>query len=159
MKIFVSVGTQLKFKRLIDSVLEAVKSEEHQVVIQTADPELELDGVVTHDFLLPEQYEKYFSECDIFVSHAGMGSLITALEAAKPIIVMPRKLQFGEHRNDHQVATAEQFKKFKSVNVVNSSSEIKASLDQLINSDNTESVELKVENSLIEFIEDVITTC
>jgi UDP-N-acetylglucosamine transferase subunit ALG13 len=88
-----------------------------------------------------------------------MGSLITALEAAKPIIVMPRKLQFGEHRNDHQVATAEQFKKFKSVNVVNSSSEIKASLDQLINSDNTESVELKVENSLIEFIEDVITTC
>jgi hypothetical protein len=35
-----------------------------------------------------------------------MGSIITALELGKPIVVMPRRAELGEHRNDHQMATA-----------------------------------------------------
>ena len=36
-----------------------------------------------------------------------MGSIITALELGKPILVMPRRGDMRETRNDHQVATAE----------------------------------------------------
>jgi len=38
-----------------------------------------------------------------------MGSIITALELGKQIIVMPRRANLGEHRNDHQIATAKYF--------------------------------------------------
>ena len=38
-----------------------------------------------------------------------MGSIITALELGKRIIVMPRRADLGEHRSDHQVATAKRF--------------------------------------------------
>lgn len=42
----------------------------------------------------------------VIVSHAGMGSILTALRYRRPIIIMPRKADLGEHRNDHQLATA-----------------------------------------------------
>jgi hypothetical protein len=38
-----------------------------------------------------------------------MGSIISALELGKPIVVMPRRGRLRETRNDHQVATAERF--------------------------------------------------
>jgi UDP-N-acetylglucosamine transferase subunit ALG13 len=34
-----------------------------------------------------------------------MGSILTALEFGKPIVVMPRRAHLGEHRTDHQWAT------------------------------------------------------
>jgi UDP-N-acetylglucosamine transferase subunit ALG13 len=34
-----------------------------------------------------------------------MGSILTAIELSKPIVVMPRRAHLGEHRNDHQWAT------------------------------------------------------
>jgi len=42
----------------------------------------------------------------LIVSHAGMGSIISALKFKKPIIIFPRMAEKGEHRNNHQFATA-----------------------------------------------------
>lgn len=44
--------------------------------------------------------------CDLVVAHAGMGSVITAGEYGKPIVLLPRRAAFGEHNNDHQADTA-----------------------------------------------------
>ncbi len=38
-----------------------------------------------------------------------MGSILTALELEKPIIIFPRRAALGEHRNEHQLATAKKF--------------------------------------------------
>jgi UDP-N-acetylglucosamine transferase subunit ALG13 len=35
-----------------------------------------------------------------------MGSVITAMELGVPIILVPRRLDLGEHNTDHQLATA-----------------------------------------------------
>jgi UDP-N-acetylglucosamine transferase subunit ALG13 len=35
-----------------------------------------------------------------------MGTILSAMEAGKPLLVMPRRAALGEHRNDHQMATA-----------------------------------------------------
>ncbi|MCG8094946.1 MAG: glycosyl transferase family 28, partial [Candidatus Thiodiazotropha endolucinida] len=43
------------------------------------------------------------------VAHAGMGSILSSLSLGKPIIIMPRKASLGEHRNEHQMATAKRF--------------------------------------------------
>ena len=46
---------------------------------------------------------------DAVVAHAGIGTILGALELGKPTVVMPRRAALGEHRNDHQLATARRF--------------------------------------------------
>jgi UDP-N-acetylglucosamine transferase subunit ALG13 len=38
-----------------------------------------------------------------------MGTILTALEIRKPLLIFPRRAEQGEHRNDHQLATARYF--------------------------------------------------
>src|SRR5690606_21176889 len=59
-------------------------------------------------FLDPPEFRKRVTEARAIVAHAGMGSIITALELGKPIVVMPRRGDLRETRNDHQIATAKQ---------------------------------------------------
>ncbi len=42
----------------------------------------------------------------LVVAHAGMGTVITAAEHGKPVVLLPRRWHFGEHNNDHQADTA-----------------------------------------------------
>lgn len=53
----------------------------------------------------PAAYAARFEAADVIVSHAGMGTIITALTAPKPIVVLPRRGHLGETRNDHQYDT------------------------------------------------------
>jgi UDP-N-acetylglucosamine transferase subunit ALG13 len=51
-------------------------------------------------------YARTVMEAELVVAHAGMGSVITAGEHGKPIVLLPRRAGLGEHTNDHQVDTA-----------------------------------------------------
>ena len=53
-----------------------------------------------------DEYTSVVTQADLVVAHAGMGSVITAGEHGKPIVVLPRRAGMGEHTNDHQVDTA-----------------------------------------------------
>jgi hypothetical protein len=61
----------------------------------------------------------------------GMGSILTALQYGKPILVMPRLGRLKETRNDHQVATAQRFREMGKVAVAMDEGEIVAQLDGL----------------------------
>jgi UDP-N-acetylglucosamine transferase subunit ALG13 len=61
------------------------------------------------EMLRPDELRAKIAACDLVVGHAGMGTIIGALEHGKPIVVMPRLSALRETRNDHQVATAKQF--------------------------------------------------
>ena len=67
----------------------------------------------------------------LVVAHAGMGSIITALELGKQIIVMPRRAELGEHRNDHQVASARRFAQQGRIVVALDETELVERLDQV----------------------------
>ena len=54
---------------------------------------------------LPD-YQARVAACALFVAHCGMGSIISAIEAGKPILMLPRLKAQGEHNTDHQLATA-----------------------------------------------------
>ncbi len=56
--------------------------------------------------MAPEIYLEHVDACDFLVGHAGMGTVITAAEHGKPLLVVPRRGHLRETRNDHQVATA-----------------------------------------------------
>lgn len=57
-------------------------------------------------FLDPPRFREMVEDASVVVAHAGMGSILTALELGKPILVMPRRGDLHETRNDHQLATA-----------------------------------------------------
>lgn len=61
------------------------------------------------EMLRPDELRAKMAACDLVVGHAGMGTIITAMEHGKPIVVMPRLSSLRETRNDHQMATAKRF--------------------------------------------------
>ncbi len=68
---------------------------------------------------------------DIVIAHTGMGSIISALELCKPILVMPRKAALKETRNDHQIATARRFLEMKYVSVAFDEKELQEKLNNI----------------------------
>lgn len=42
----------------------------------------------------------------LVVAHAGMGTVITAGRFGRPLVLLPRRQEWGEHTTDHQIATA-----------------------------------------------------
>lgn len=79
----------------------------------------------------PDAFRAKVHASSILVAHAGMGSILTALEAGKPILVMPRRGDLRETRNDHQIATAKRFLELNKVAVAFDESELGPKLDQL----------------------------
>jgi len=110
--IFVCVGTQLPFDRLVRAMDAWCAQSGLRAFAQIAEvgPEGYLPkNMVWKRFLSPDDWDERFTAANVVVAHAGMGTIITALMAGKPIVIMPRKAAHQEHRNDHQIATAQRF--------------------------------------------------
>lgn len=105
--IFVTVGTQLAFDRMVNTV-DAWASAHPDVEVygQIGPSALTPQHMGSSSFLSPTEVDAYFKRATLIVAHAGMGSILTALRYRKPILIMPRQAALGEHRNDHQLATA-----------------------------------------------------
>lgn len=56
--------------------------------------------------LTGSDFRKKVAECELMVAHAGTGSVFSAFEAAKPILLFPRYADLLEHTTDHQLHTA-----------------------------------------------------
>ena len=134
--IFLTVGTQLPFDRLTRAVDDwCVTSPETPVFGQIADPGPEgyrPRHFAWQAFVEPAEFDQRFEQADIVIAHAGMGSIITALTRAKPVLIMPRRADLREQRNDHQLATAAQFEGRPGVHVARDESEVGPMLDRVL---------------------------
>ncbi len=45
------------------------------------------------------------------------GTILSARKHHRPLVVVPRQHAFGEHRNDHQMATARAFERLRGLHV------------------------------------------
>lgn len=104
--IFLTVGTQLPFSRLVLMMDEIAGELGLDVFAQTAEPKATYANIQHAPFLTPDDYDDILSRTRILVGHAGIGTILTAIRAEKPVIIFPRKASLGEHRNEHQLATA-----------------------------------------------------
>lgn len=109
--IFVTVGTQLAFDRMVRVIDEwAGRSDpKPEVVAQIGPSELVPEHIEHRAFVEPSEFAELAGRAEAIVAHAGMGSIITALTYGKPIVIMPRRADLGEQRNDHQLSTAARF--------------------------------------------------
>ena len=130
--IFVTVGAQMAFDRLVRTVDEwAATRGRKDVFAQIGPTEWRPRHIEWVAFLPPEDFRKRVADATMVVAHAGMGSIITALELGKPILVMPRRGHLQETRNDHQVATAERFMAQGRIRVAFDEAELVMQLDRL----------------------------
>jgi len=156
--IFVTVGAQMPFDRLVKAVDHwARASGRDDVFAQIGLSEYHPLNMQSTQFLSPEEFKHKYETAKVIVAHAGTGSLITALQLRKPILIMPRRASLRETRNDHQVATSEQFRRFDSVTVAWDENEL---IEKLGNIDNlcggSQGIEPYASNELIKAMREFI---
>lgn len=103
--ILVTVGTQLGFDRLIEAMDRLAPDLGTAVIAQTGNGHYVPCNMETHEKIEPSRFEPMVKAAEVIVSHAGIGSVLTAARYGKPIVLLPRRASLGEHRNDHQMAT------------------------------------------------------
>lgn len=132
--IFVAVGTQFPFDRLIQYMDAWAADHDQDVIAQISDGEYIPKNMKWDRFLDGEQYNKNIADSSVFVSHAGMGNIISAREQQTPIIVMNRQLKLGEHRNDHQAEGLTWMGKLDGVYTASTQEELDKQLSNIISS-------------------------
>lgn len=103
--IIVTVGMQLGFDRLIAAMDDLAPGLGMPVIAQTGKGTYAPRNMETRIKIAPAEFEALVGEARLIVAHAGIGTVLTAARCAKPILLMPRRADLGEHRNDHQMAT------------------------------------------------------
>lgn len=115
--IFCTIGTQAPFDRFIKIIDELAPQLNEEVVAQTLNGKYNAKNIKTVGLLSPAEFNDMLNRARVIVAHAGVGTILSALTLNKPIVIFPRLAKNGEHRNDHQLATAEQMKRLNYVHV------------------------------------------
>ena len=148
--ILVTVGSQAPFDRLIRAVDEwAELRGRSDVFAQIARGSYIPRHIEFTDFVDPAEFKRRVGEAQILVAHAGMGSIISALEHGKPIVVMPRRAHFKETRNDHQVAAAKHFGEQGRILVARDETELSGKLDCALTLGETDRIDTQATPQLI----------
>lgn len=122
----------MPFDRLVEAVDRwALSRNRDDVFAQIGQSGYRPQRIECRQLLEPDEFKRRYQTASAIVAHAGTGSIITALQMGKPIIIMPRRASLMETRNDHQVATAEQFRRFPSVTVAWNEHELAVRLDEI----------------------------
>lgn len=106
--ILVTVGMQLGFDRLIKAMDAIAPDLGQPVIAQVGKGTYRPANMEARDNIGPAEFEALVEQSSLIVSHAGIGTVLTAARFGKPILLVPRRAGLGEHRNDHQLATVRQ---------------------------------------------------
>lgn len=109
--IFLTVGTQFPFDRLVRAVDQAAGAGlfEDPIFAQVGASDYQPRNFEFVHRLDKGAYDEKMRTAARVISHAGMGSITMALEHGRPLLVMPRRQRFGEVVNNHQLAIAQEF--------------------------------------------------
>lgn len=128
--IFATVGTQLPFDRLLLGLDSWAASRPGvHIVAQAGASRRSFRHIETVSRLSQDAFLARLQEARLVVAHAGMGTILSAAELGKPLILMPRRAKFGEHRNDHQQDTVREMARLSNVTVVDDGEALHAELD------------------------------
>jgi exopolysaccharide biosynthesis glucuronosyltransferase PssE len=107
--ILVTVGNATQgFRRLLDRVDQlagenAFRKKEMVFIQSGNNTEFHPLNCKHESFLNMETFRAKIREADLVITHAGAGTLLSALQAGKIPVVMPRRKKYGELVDDHQV--------------------------------------------------------
>lgn len=103
-------GTQDKrFDRFMDAILASKFIYEHDVYVQLGYTSGNYPQVHAKQYYSQEELDKQIKQADLIITHAGVGSIVSALKEHKTTIVVARLGKYKEQNNDHQVQIMERF--------------------------------------------------
>ena len=110
--IFVALGTQDKsFERLLKIIDKNIENKviNEEVIVQAGYTKYKSDNMQIFDYVIIDDFNKYINECSLFITHGGVGNILSALKLNKKIIAVPRLAKYKEHTNDHQLQIVNNF--------------------------------------------------
>lgn len=110
--ILVTLGTQDKsFSRLLDAVQKQIDAGviKDEVIVQAGYTKYESNDMEIFDYIPLQKFDELMEKCDLLITHAGIGSIVTALKKGKKVIAAARLAEYQEHTNDHQLQIANSF--------------------------------------------------
>ncbi len=112
--IFITVGThEQPFNRLIKAIdrMKAGNVFNDDVIIQTGYSTYEPKFCEWQKLYPYDEMVELVNQARIVITHGGPSSFIMPLQIGKIPIVVPRKKQYGEHVNDHQLEFSREVEK------------------------------------------------
>ncbi len=106
--VFLTVGNATQgFERLLRAADDAAGNGifgDEPVFMQTGNnPDFRAVHCQQESFVEMHRFELLLRDASLVISHGGSGTLIKLLQNGKVPIVMPRRRQYSEHVDDHQV--------------------------------------------------------
>lgn len=110
--IFVSLGTNDKsFERLLKAIDSEIQlgNIKDKVIVQSGYTKYSSNNMDIIDLMPMDKFNKCINDCDILITHGGVGTILDGLKKGKKIIAFPRLSKYQEHVNDHQVEIIDEF--------------------------------------------------
>ena len=110
--IFVTLGSQkFQFNRLLKYIDNAIET---GIISEPVFAQIGYSTYIPKNFeyvqfLDKDEFKNMINDCNIVITHAGTGAIISALTENKKVIAMARKSCYGEHVDDHQEQILNQF--------------------------------------------------
>lgn len=105
-RVVVTLGTiRYPFGRLVRRLAEILPPDA-DVLWQTGSTQAGEVGIAATASLPSAELEAAMRDADLVIAHAGVGSALSALEAGRQPLLVPRRSAHGEHVDDHQEQVA-----------------------------------------------------
>ncbi|MDO4982695.1 MAG: PssE/Cps14G family polysaccharide biosynthesis glycosyltransferase [Eubacteriales bacterium] len=111
--IFICTGSQkFQFDRLLEAVdtLAGSGTITEKIFAQSGYCTYRPEHFEYKPFLDRNEFAQKLDEADIVITHGGTGVIISAVKKRKKVIAVPRRAEYGEHVDDHQLQLLGQFK-------------------------------------------------
>ena len=111
--IFVTVGSQkFKFNRLLEEIDKLIERKviDEEVFAKIGASDYEPKNYKYKYFITQDEFKEKMFKADLIITHAGTGTIITALKNNKKVIAIPRLAKYGEHVDNHQIQIIDEFK-------------------------------------------------
>jgi UDP-N-acetylglucosamine transferase subunit ALG13 len=109
--ILLSLGThQQSFDRALDLV-EPLALQGMPITVQhgSTPPRPAIPNFTWLEYMPFEDMVEAMAKAQSVICHAGVGTIMTAMQAGHTPVVIPRQARYGEHVDDHQVDIATRF--------------------------------------------------
>lgn len=150
--IVVTVGTnEARFDRILLAL--ATLAREEELFVQHGPSPVRPEGAVCVDYLPFDELLDRMRAARVVVTHAGVGSVISALSVGQLPVVLPRLQRYGEAVDDHQVPFGRRLDDAGLVELVEDADRLR---DAVLGRERAEAVEIAVNERLIGDLRDFV---
>jgi UDP-N-acetylglucosamine transferase subunit ALG13 len=163
--IFVTIGSAVKgveFTRLIKKMDKVAREIDEEVVMQIGTITYEPRNAKYFRYTSYQENLSFFQKASLVVGHCGIGTILNALRFKKPLIVVPRRIKYGElNRDDHQIEIAQRLEGKELIEVVYDVENLESAIKRMLERERyvTKGESSFEKDNLIKTLQEFIKSC